>query len=817
MANRSARVVVGVLLLAGCGGSKQELPASTFAVDPALKPWVDEVAGHDGGPPRKVAAMRDQYGTQAEFVEDELIVVTDDQPALDALLARWNGKVLDTVRPADAGVQDVPAIHLVQVKATAADAKQLAEDFKKLVPDARNDLAFDSQAGLDLAAVAGREGVAGARLSFNWVLRPQALEGPAITEAPSGIIPKGAWESPAYDSNPLSWPYMQKGGPVDTGVTEAWRALALGGRLGNKVNISILDGGFLDNQDLAGSTAFGGFGVMNPASCSGGTPCPWHGTGSAIAAFGEADDGYGAAGPAGPVARRILVESPSDFWSTLKYPFTLLGSTAPRVINISAAAILPAVAAGFAKPALSIVSFALRQAGMLVVAAAGNDGLDLDAEDCFIVCWHKRTAIPCELGNVLCVGAMEWNSRTKASYSNYGSNVDLYAPGGVWVLDTQNASTANRAAIDDGTSVASPFVAGVAGLVLAANPGLGPSEVDRILGDTAHRDNGEHVSRAVNAWAAVSSVLGPQPPVIRLGPNPGQAPLRGEVHLYSVNRGPLPGDLLSVFMPESDVTYLPDVRVTSDLDGDLGLPATHVFATPGRRTLTVTARRNGLSAQAVLPVDVVNVPPTLTNATAPTSVGLGEGWSLVTPVVASDANEPPSFRLGCDRVRWSVSGPDLLGLSPGCDTFVVFGAEGTRQVTATATDSDGATTSTTFTVSVGPRPAQIPPAVSGFVVREGSAVLQDGLTVSSPGSQLVATATLYNPDNVDPSLSWSLDDGTTLRSDALTVSGAQREVVTVDCSKLESKRYFLQLFRVTNTPSAAKKRFTFDVPVPQPR
>jgi subtilisin family serine protease len=137
------------------------------------------------------------------------------------------------------------------------------------------------------------------------------------------------------------------------------------------------------------------------------------------------------------VAERILVQSPGDIWSAVKYPWNLVQVAAhrPRVINISAATNVPAVPAAAAKPALSAITGLLRLAGVLVVAAAGNDGLDLDEEDCFIVCWHKRTAIPCELGNVLCVGALAWNSRDKASYSNWGSNVDLFAPGGIWVLD----------------------------------------------------------------------------------------------------------------------------------------------------------------------------------------------------------------------------------------------------------------------------------------------------------------------------------------------------------------------------------------------
>ena len=81
---------------------------------------------------------------------------------------------------------------------------------------------------------------------------------------------------------------------------------------------------------------------------------------------------------------------------------------------------------------------------------------------------------------------------------------------------------------------------------------------------------------------------------------------------------------------------------------------------------------------------------------------------------------------------------------------------------------------------------------------------------------LLATATLYNPDNASANLSWSLDDGTTLSSGILTPIDGGRQV-RVDCGGLEAKRFYLQLFLVTTTPSAAKKRFTFDMPLIGPR
>ena len=263
---------------------------------------------------------------------------------------------------------------------------------------------------------------------------------------------------------------------------------------------------------------------------------------------------------------------------------------------------------------------------------------------------------------------------------------------------------------------------------------------------------------------------------------------------------------------ENDINSV-SVRVSSDRDSMVAGSIDHTFLTPGIRTLTITATDNaGLSSQAFQTVNVINAPPSITNITAPTEIGLAEGWSPVTPVIATDPNET-NGTLGCERVRWSVQGSDLLQNSNGCDNFVVFSEQGTRTVTITATDPEGAVATKVLSVNVGPRPAQIKPSVRGFVVQDSAAkVLQDRIILERNQCSLVATADLYNPDNAPVSLSWSLDDGTTLRSDALYYIGGSQQA-RVDCGGLEGKRYFLQLFLTTTTLSPAKKRFTFDMPV----
>lgn len=103
---------------------------------------------------------------------------------------------------------------------------------------------------------------------------------------------------------------------------------------------------------------------------------------------------------------------------------------------------------------------AANNAGVLFVAAAGNDGANTDNNPSYPADY--------DLPNVISVAATD-DADTLAGFSNFGANsVDLGAPG-VNILST---TPGNSYATYSGTSMASPHVAGVAGLVVANNPGI---------------------------------------------------------------------------------------------------------------------------------------------------------------------------------------------------------------------------------------------------------------------------------------------------------------------------------------------------------
>lgn len=108
--------------------------------------------------------------------------------------------------------------------------------------------------------------------------------------------------------------------------------------------------------------------------------------------------------------------------------------------------------------------------GVTFVVAAGND--DADACD----------GSPNRVDEAVTVGSTTREDQ-RSSFSNYGTCVDVFAPGsditGAWYQSDTQTNTIS------GTSMASPHVAGAAALILDAQPTLQPAEVFNLLLDSA--------------------------------------------------------------------------------------------------------------------------------------------------------------------------------------------------------------------------------------------------------------------------------------------------------------------------------------------
>jgi serine protease len=520
-------VLLVLMVAAACGSPTPQPPppppppdpaAISLVVDTTVTPSGEALPGFADGAPRPLAAVTGDDGLVAEFVADELWLSGPDPAELAAVLARYGGAVLAVFRPGDHGLSGLPDQYLVRVDASGADEATLAADLRALEPTAAGEHRVSSQRGLDLLVIASREAASGTDVGLNWVGSGAQFRDRETSEAPTGTGSAGG----PYVADAFRWPSHARGGAQDIGVAEAWRALELAGRLDSRVKLAILDMGFAPDADTPSDwTAVSNVpfvsatGTANALRCGGGHECPWHGTNVLSAAMAVPDNGYGAAGPAGPIAAPVMVYTLYDFFTSI----TALGEArlrGARIANLSYGAPVPWYL-GWSVLPFEAATAAFRGTGMLLFAAAGNEGRDVDARDCTLgKCWERTWFTPCENAGVICVGGMAAGSTTRAAQSNYGAEqVDLFGPFTLWVGPDPAAPT-NRAQAVSGTSVASPFVAGVAALVWAANPGLGADAVENALLSTAHPNGDGTVRRHVNALAAVQLALGNVPPAVTL-------------------------------------------------------------------------------------------------------------------------------------------------------------------------------------------------------------------------------------------------------------------------------------------------------------
>lgn len=308
--------------------------------------------------------------------------------------------------------------------------------------------------------------------------------------------------------------------PNDPRYSEQWHYFDATGGLrlpaawdnstGAGIRVAVIDTGFRPHVDLSGQLLAGydfisdtavsndGNGRDSDASdpgdavtagaCYAGSPASsssWHGTHVAGTIAAATNNGVGVAGVAfgaKVVPVRVLGKCggyTSDIADAIVWSS---GGSVSGVPNIAARAHVINMSLGGGGACDTTTQNAINSArsrGTVVIVAAGNENQ------------NASNASPANCSGVVTVAATT-KAGGRASYSNYGTVVDVAAPGGGTgggVLSTLNSGTngpgADTYASYQGTSMATPHVAGVAALMLAKNGALTPDQIESKLKSTA--------------------------------------------------------------------------------------------------------------------------------------------------------------------------------------------------------------------------------------------------------------------------------------------------------------------------------------------
>ena len=242
-------------------------------------------------------------------------------------------------------------------------------------------------------------------------------------------------------------------------------------------------------------------------------------------------------------------------------------------------------------------------------------------------------------------------------YSNTGKNIDLAAPG-----DSFSTQMGGGYVSTGGTSYSSPIVAGVAALVMSANPSLSGAQVQNVLKESAD-DLGAlgwdstYGSGRVNAARAVSMAAG-GPIVDVLPPN---------VSFIAPTAGASVSGVITVQVSASDNVGVSSVTLSVDgvsMGTDNGSPFSFVWDSAivpnGPHTFTATAKDDaGNSSSASVGVNVNNplisdtTPPSV-KITAPTN-GSKALTNLAVYVNASDNVKVVKVELYADGILVSAA------------------------------------------------------------------------------------------------------------------------------------------------------------------
>jgi thermitase len=414
-----------------------------------------------------------------------------------------------------------------------------------------------------------------------------------------------------------------------------------------------------------------------------------HGTQTAGTAAAIGNNAVGVAGIAwqNPIMPLVVLNS-SDWatYSDIANAIMYAADHKVRIVNISIGG------SSSSSTLQSAVDYAWSK-GTVVFAAAGNYS-------------NSSPIYPAACTNVVAVGATDSND-TLASFSSYGSYVDLTAPG-VNIMTTLNGG--GYAGVS-GTSFSSPIAAGVAALVLSLNPSLSAQQLVTLL-----EQNSDDLGAAgydqffgwgrVNASRAVVAAGGGSttPPTVTISSPAPSSILRATVTVQGNATAPTSLSSIELWV-DGAMTSTTTVAAFS-----FNWDTTTVGNGP--HTLTVIAREpSGVSGQASVNVSVSNS----TLDTAPPSVSISSPANVSTVAGLVPVQGSATDNVGVVNVQLLVDGTPSGTTSSSAFSFnwnSSLAANGNHTITVNAADAAGNVGHASTTVYVSNQTDTIAPTVS---------------------------------------------------------------------------------------------------------
>lgn len=714
----------------------------SYVIDNGIKPTAPTLPGLDGGPPRLVGVAVNSDGGRDEFVVNEVVFYPRSQADLDAFLRFYDGRVMRDGRPlliSDSGVSLAPSSlsngrYLIRVNLSRSSLVDIADNMA--AAGLVGQFTFSSKDAVRLAALLAREKKR--NVSPNIVLRGQQC---TVCEHPDyggGFLDAAKFPWMTEDDDPAT-PGDQG---LSIGVIHAWEYLEymgvppIGGGTTYTPRVAIIDGGF-DLDEQTGVPLNGNIDYFNSfdaplqgdvvdtdgtagGSCQGLVGCTdtWHGQMVFGVAAAYPRNGFGSAGTGGALVRPMLIRvdfACADFLCTDILSTIYIWSLAVRSAALSGADVINmsfGVNCGIFAPLCNEfgggdilqaeVGFA-RNLGVINVAAARNDGRPIDKD------------IPCTLNGVICVGAVEPSLPAGAtmpdaraeSNSNFGPEVDIWAPDCILSTVTRDSSAhqdtdnlgSDELATFCGTSAASPFVAGVVGLMKALDPSLEHEEVEAILQETANPSTDPKVTPGyVDAFRAVARVKPNQPPTVNIVAPPDGFSVSWSVRVSFLADvydpepgGVLPGSVVVVFSSDRDG---PLCTATLATLGQTRFGCSGPRLSLGTHVITATATdRFGAAGSDTIMLNVINQPP-IAQITFPPS---GSTYATSQTINFRGFGFDPDEIIPDTNLAWSSNLDGVLGTGSNIRKPL---SAGVHTITLTAADFFGLTGQDSIVVTV---------------------------------------------------------------------------------------------------------------------